>query len=300
MASSHESIFHAERCSSTNSEENDNELCPKTTISPIIRQIASINLVGNNENVRNQLLAPNIGSTPILYGHGTALTTNVEEKSSTTMSTKVSSVHPGSTFEVSLARTSIPKLLGHRNSFDLPLTVRLRSPRRRKSFSADDLVFIMRSYHEACAVIERTNRGSLQIHDIYAQPRTPIFPPIERPPTPSGMLLWTAVQSEPIQNAPQPQRRAVTRTQHRLQHFLGIRPSSIEFSSSIPVPIALQHSNQSNLIVAGGRTAPSPLLVRVASRFRPTGADTGRDRRKPVLSIMPALQILKVMRFQQL
>lgn len=275
LPSSHESIFHAERFSSTNSEDNDTELSPKTNLSPTIRLTTAINLMGNNENIRDHLLAPIIGSTPIFYGHGTALPTIVEQKSSATMSTKVSSVHPGSTSEVSLARTSIPNLLGHRNSFDLPSTATLRSPRRRKSFSADDLVFIKRSYHEACAVIERTNKGSFHIHDVYAEPRMPILPPIERPPTPPGMPSWTAAQNRPAQNALQVQHWAVAGTQNRLQRFLGIRPSPIELASRIPAPIALQHSSQSAQIIASGRTTSSPLPERVPPRFRPTRSGHG-------------------------
>ena len=277
IPSSHESIFHAERSSSTNSEGNDSELWPKTGLSPAITPITSINLVGNNEKIRDQLLAPPFGRTPILYGHGTALTTITEQKSSTTMNTKVSSVHPGSESEVSLARTSVHNLLRHRNSFHMPSTVTLRSPRRRKSFSADDLVFIKRSYHEACAVIERRTHESLQIHDVYAEPRMPILPPIERPPTPPGMPSWTAAQNGSIQNASQPQNWAVAGTQNRLQRFLGIRPSTIESSSRTPVPIALQYSNQNIQVIGGGRTASSPLPVRVAPRFRPirSGHGTG-------------------------
>jgi hypothetical protein len=187
IPSSHESIFHAERFSSTSSEDKGSGSWPKITLSPIITPIASVNIIGNNENIGNQLLAPTIGSTPILYGHGTALTTIVEQKSTTTTCTRVSSINPRSTPEISLAISSTQNLLGYRNSSDLPSTVTLLSPRRRKSFSADDLVFIKCSYHEACAMTERGTGDSFPIHDIYAEPRTPILPPIERPATSLGM-----------------------------------------------------------------------------------------------------------------
>jgi hypothetical protein len=111
------------------------------------------------------------------------------------MNTKISSADPRPTSELSLAVTSAPNLLGHRNNFDLPATVTLRPPRRCKSFSADDLVFIKRSYHEACTMIERTTGVSLQVYDIYAEPRTPVVPPIERPTTPPGMPSWTEAHS---------------------------------------------------------------------------------------------------------
>lgn len=277
ISSSHESIFHAERFSSTNSEDNDFGSRPEITPSHIITPIASITAVENNGNIRDQILPPIIGNTPILYGHGTTLTTIVEQKSSATMSTKVSAVNAGSSSEVSLARTSIPNLLGHRNSFDLPSRTTLRSPRRRKSFSADDLVFIKRSYHEACVMIERRTGDSLQIHDIYAEPRMPISPPIERPPTPPGMPSWTAAQNRPAQHAIQPRHFAMARSHNRLQRFLGIRPSTIGHPSRIPIPVGLQHSNHSTQVVGNGRSASSSLPIRVAPHFRPprSGHGTG-------------------------
>jgi hypothetical protein len=98
------------------------------------------------------------------------------------------------------------------------------------------------------------------------------------------MPSWTAAQNEPVQNATQPHRWAVAGTQNRLQRFLGIRSSPIELSSGMHIPIALQHSNQSNLVGAGGRTASSPLLARVAPRFRPTrnGYGTGQVETHPL------------------
>jgi hypothetical protein len=277
IPSSHESIFHAQRFSSTSREDNGSGSWPKITLNSIIIPLASINIVGNNENIRNQLLAPTISSTPILYGHRTALTTIVEQKSTTTMCTRVSSVNPRSASEISLAISSTQNLLGYRNSFDLPLTVTLRSPRRRRSFSADDLIFIKRSYHEACAMIERRTGDSFPIHDIYAEPCTPILPPIERPPTPPRMPSWTAAQNNPVQNTVQPHHWSVTGTQNRLQRFLGIQPSAIKFSSHIPVPVALQHSNQSNRVAEGGRSASSSIPTRIPPHFRPTksGHETG-------------------------
>jgi hypothetical protein len=276
IPSSHESIFHAERFSNTSSEDNGSGSWHKITLSPISTPIASINIIGNNENIRNQLLAPTIGSTPILYGYGTALTTIVEKKSTTTMS-RVSSVNPRSASEISLAISSTQNLLGYRNSSHLPSTVTLRSPRQRRSFSADDLVFIKRSYHEACAMIERGTGDSSPIHNIYAEPRTPILPPIERPATPPGMPSWTTAQNRPVQNTVQPHHWSVTGTQNRLQRFLGIQPSAIKFSSHIPVPVALQHSNQSNRVAEGGRSASSSIPTRIPPHFRPTksGHETG-------------------------
>jgi hypothetical protein len=304
IPSSHESIFHAERFPSTNSEDNDSGIWPKATLSLTIGPSTSTNLVGNNENIRDELLAPTIGRTPILYGHGTALTTIVEQKSTRTMSTKVSPIGPGSASEVSLARTSIPNLLGHRGNFDLPSAVTLRSPRRRKSFSADDLVLIKRSYHEACLVIERKIKGSMQIHDVYAEPHTPILPPIERPSTPPGMPSWTAAQNAPTQTLLPSPGWVARDTQNRLQRFLGIRPSLIELSSRIPVPLTLQHSNQSTQVLGGGRSPSSPIPARPAPRFRPTrsGHGTGpleshpfhhagrAEAKSDATSVMPRIQ----------
>jgi len=162
----------------------------------------------------------------------------------------------------------------------------------------DELVFVKRSYHEACALIERTNKGSYHVHDVYAEPRTPIPPPIEWPPIPPGRSSWTTTQYEPVENATQPQHWAVAGTQIRLQSFLSIRPSPIELSPGIPIPIALRHCNQSNLVGAGGRTASNPLPARVALRFRPARSGHGTGCWKPICSIMLAAQILTAMRFQ--
>lgn len=271
IPSSHESIFHAECLSTTNSEDNGSGQWPQVAISPTSQPATALPIVGNNENLREQLLSPIVGITPILYGHGTALTTIVEQKSTTTMNTRVSSAGPRSVSQLSLAVTSTPKLLDHHNSFELPITVTLHPPRRRKSFSADDVVFVKRSYHEACTMIERKTG----VRDIYAKPHTPVIPPIERPSTPPGMPSWTEAQNAPVQNVTQARGCAVRGTQNRLQRFLGIRPSPTEISSRIPIPAVLQNLIPRQQAFRGRRSASSPVPLRVAPVFRPTRSGHG-------------------------
>jgi hypothetical protein len=93
------------------------------------------------------------------------------------------------------------------------------------------------------------------------------------------MPSWIAAQNGATRNTVQSQHCSVAGSPNRLQRFLCLRPSvrssPIEFSSRIPVSIALQRANPSTQIVVGARSASSPLPTRVAPRFRPTRSGHG-------------------------
>jgi len=172
--------------------------------------------IENDENCRDiSGFRPSNSNQRFRYGNGTALETITEQKSNSTMR--------------SLARTksaeniqTIP-FLNHRDSFIIS-----KSPRKRRSFSMDDLDSIKQSYHDINTNMERSAHQSLQIHEIYAQPKSPILAPLKRPATPPGMPSWTAIQNNPrlrICNSPTP---------NRIQRFFGIQPSGITLSSRIP------------------------------------------------------------------
>ena len=250
--SSHDSIFEAYCFSIANSEESSHKLdsIPVSTLE-------QDNPGGKNEPSRidenhKQLIAPadtlSVPDVEFRYGWGTILDTITEQKSSNTMRT--------------LARTrsadDFPKVpfLNHCDSFEVT-----KSPRRKLSFSVDDLAMIQQNYHEACAMIERETRKPLPVHEIYAQPKDPIHPPVYRPPTPPGMPSWTAAQKLPrptrgSNNAPS--------TQNLLQRIFNLPSSRSSPASRIPT-----------------RTVSAPLPSRIAPRFRPPRSVYGAIDRHP-------------------
>jgi hypothetical protein len=250
--SPHESIFEAYFVSAANSEESNHkiELVSIAQHNPG----AENEPAGTAENSR-QLTGP-AGTLPIAdvefrYGRGTVLDTIAEQKSSNTMRT--------------LARAKsadgFPKIpfLNHCDSFEVA-----KSPRRKQSFSVDDLALIQRNYHEACAMIERETRKPLPVHEIYAQPKNPIHAPVYRPPTPPGMPSWTAAQNLPRQTGGSNNTPGV---QNRLQRFLNLPASGITFSSRVPT-----------------RTVSTPLPSQVAPRFRPPRSAYGPIDRHPFVT----------------
>jgi hypothetical protein len=267
--SPHDSIFEAYHFSAANSEESDYRI----GLVPISKQnapSATNESAGNDENNRQLTASTNtyaVDDIKFRYGHGTVLETITEQKSSNTMRT--------------LAQTKsadeLPKFpsLSHCDSFELA-----KSPRRKHSFSVDDLALINRNYHEACAMIERETRKPLPVHEIYAQPKTPIHPPVYRPLTPPGMPSWTAAQILPTRvrgsnNQPE--------NQNRLQRFLNLPASGITHSSRVPTP----DSSSRN------RTVSAPVTGRIAPRFRPPRSAYGPIDRHPFVNA-PVAKVVDV------
>lgn len=213
--SPHESIFEAFYFSATNSDESNNRI-ELITLYP--------HSAPNDENRGPGPQTPpapsSIDDVQFRYGHGTVLETIVEQKSSGTR-----------TVSRTKSLDSMPSFpfLNHRDSFMLA-----RSPRRKQSFSLDDLALINRYYHEACATIEKDacKPLPLEVTEIYAQPKKPLHPPPKRPSTPPGMPSWTAAQNVP----PRSRLSYTPATPNRFQRFFGMLPSGIAVSSRIPQP----------------------------------------------------------------
>jgi hypothetical protein len=250
--SPHDSIFEAYFVSAANSEESNHKI--------ELVSIAQHNPGAENEPAgtaeNNRQLTGPAGTLPIAdvefrYGRGTVLETITEQKSSNTMRT-LARAKSADGF------SKIP-FLNHCDSFEVA-----KSPRRKQSFSVDDLALIQRNYHEACAMIERETRKPLPVHEIYAQPKNPIHAPVYRPPTPPGMPSWTAAQNLPRQTGGSNNTPGV---QNRLQRFLNLPASGITFSSRVPT-----------------RTVSTPLPSRVAPRFRPPRSAYGPIDRHPFVT----------------
>jgi hypothetical protein len=266
LPSPHESIFEACYFSAANSEESSHKIelisLPKQE-SPG----ATNDSAGNDENSR-QLTTPanpySVDDIEFRYGRGTVLETITEQKSCNTMR--------------EIARTKsaddIPKFpfLSHRDNFVLAKT-----PRRKHSFSVDDLALIKQNYHEACAMIEREICKPLLVHEIYAQPKDPIHPPVYRPPTPPGMPSWTASQNLPPRVRDPDNQPAV---QNRFQRFLHLPASGIALSSRVP---------SANLT----RSVSAPLPARIAPRFRPPKSAYGPIDRHPFLNA-PVAKVVEI------
>lgn len=236
--SPHDSIYEAVYISATNSDSSSNRI-ELIDIPP--RRSAAKQVVPNDENKKTYeppIISP-IEQVEFRYGWGTPLETITEKRSYVTVRT--------------LGRTrsadDLPNapLLGHRDSFTLA-----QNPRRKASFSFDDLTLVQKSYHEACATIERQT-FKMPIDEVYAEPKSPVRAPPERPPTPEGMPSWTASQNipvRPIHNRP---------TQSVFQRFFGLSASDFTPSSRIPQP----GTN------ANDRSVSAPVRGRLAPRFRP-------------------------------
>jgi hypothetical protein len=136
-----------------------------------------------------------------------------------------------------------------------------KSPRRKLSFSVDDLAVISGSYHEAIAMIELKACKPVELHEIYAEPKSPVHEPPERPPTPPGMPSWTAHQNVPSRRSNRPEN--TPGTQNRLQRFFGL-PA---FSSRTTIPL-------------GSRSASSPATF-VAPRYRAPRSGYGNINQHP-------------------
>ncbi|KAE8441642.1 hypothetical protein EG329_004609 [Mollisiaceae sp. DMI_Dod_QoI] len=250
--SPHDSIYEAVYISATNSDSSGNRI-ELIDIPPRRSVTAPLKTVRNDENrkVSDIRPLPSIDEIEFRYGYGTPLETITEQKSYTTIRT---ASRPKSADDVPY----IP-FLGHRDSFRLA-----RSPRRKASFSLDDIVLVQKSYHEACATIEQ-QIFKLPISEVYAEPKTPVRAPPERPPTPDGMPSWTAAQNN------QPRVTPTAPVQNALQRFFGLAVSGITLSSHVRPPNT-DPQDRAASFPARGRTAP---------RFRPPRSTYGPIDRHP-------------------
>jgi hypothetical protein len=268
LPSPHESIFEAYYFSAANSEESSHKVelisLPKHETPG-----ATNDSVGNDGNGR-QLITPaspySVDDIEFRYGYGTVLETITEQKSCNTMRE----------FARTKSADDIPKFpfLSCRDSFMLGKT-----PRRKHSFSVDDLALIKQNYHEACAMIEREICKPLPVHEIYAQPKDPIHPPVHRPPTPPGMPSWTASQNLPPRVRGSNNQHAV---QNRFRRFLHLPASGIALSSRVP------SANPT-------RSVSAPLPARIAPRFRPPRSAYGPIDRHPFLNA-PVAKVVEIPR----
>lgn len=251
--SSDNSIFEAFLFSNSNSEDS---------ITACSRHAVSDGSVHNNENMRHASISTRsepIPTTEFLYGHGTVLDTITEQRSYGTIRTvaRTKSADDISTcHSISRARSaddiSTTPLLGHRDSFILAKDC----PRRKQSFSLDDIWSIKGSYHDACAMIDqaarrrdRATQRKISIHEVYAKPKEPLLAPPERPDTPPGCPSWTEAQR------PGPRQHLIPH-HTRLQRLLRMPSSGLTLS---PTPSRSFFT---------GRVVSAPGLTRLPPRFR--------------------------------
>lgn len=241
--SPHESIFEAFYFSGANSDESNNRI----ELISLLPNGAPV--WGNNENRGPSTPPPAanpLDDVQFRYGHGTILDAIPEQKSGKTNRT-VSRTK-------SLDNMAGFPFLTHRDSFVLS-----RTPRRKLSFSLDDMALVNRYYHDACTTIEKETCRTLPVivSEIYAQPKKPLHAPPDRPSTPPGMPSWTAAQNLP----PRGRTTHEAPRQSRFQRFFGFPGSGLTISSRIPTSTGqLQHRD---------RVASSPVRGRTAPRFRP-------------------------------
>ncbi len=253
IPSSHDSIYEAYYFSGTTSEDSGSRV-EMSNLSRTFSTASSRPSAGNDENFKKAIALSDplpsantldIGEIQFLYGHGTILQTITEQHSCGTIGT----------LERRRSADNLDNcmLLGYRDSHRLA-----KSPRRKLSFSLDDLALIKRSYHEACTTIAYEARKQLQIPEVYARPKTPVVDPPNRPSTPPGMPSWTASQnlfsSTQTRRAPQRQQTRQLGKQNRFQRFFNL-------------------SNTSYLMITGSSTSTEsstlPVRGRMAPRFRP-------------------------------
>jgi hypothetical protein len=264
--SPHESIFEAFYFSATNSDESNSRI-------ELITLHPHVGLNDENKGPSTPPVANLIDDIQFRYGHGTVLETIAEQKSSGTRTVSRTKSLDG--------MPSFP-FLNHRDSFVLS-----KSPRRKHSFSLDDLALINRYYHEACALIEKDACKAckplpLEVPEIYAQPKKPLHAPPERPLTPPGMPSWTAAQNV----LPRARVSSTPSRQTRFQRFFGLPPSGLTISSRMSSSPALEATRD--------RVASAPVRGRMAPRFRPPQSaygplDQHPFSRAPVALIAPRI-----------
>jgi hypothetical protein len=154
-----------------------------------------------------------------------------------------------------------------------------KSHQRKKSLSLDDLELIKDSYDQDGPISEHAKDIPLEIHEVYAQPKTPVQEPPYRPDTPPGMPSWTEHQLRPLQL------RLGRRTSFGFRQFFSIRSSRAGLTS------------QGQDLPSGRRSASAPVAPgapRIA-RFRPPRSTYGPIdqhpfNRAPTAVIDPFLQ----------
>lgn len=252
IPSSHGSIFAAEYVSPHASEDGRFKIEKWQAIGSSVRPSTSeeqpLPLLGVDEN--SDVGLP-VGNTPILYGHGTALTTIIEQKSSMATIRTISTPSPVRTLtrprsmsdlSSSSASASIlkqpPKASPIRGEFSISGMIH-----RLASFSDEDVGTIKLSWPEGYDPLANKPKGATKssvdggtseiqettFREIYAQPLSPIQPPIERPATPPGMPSWTAAQQQrrPRAVSSTPARTgSFQRATARVQRFFGYEPLS--------------------------------------------------------------------------
>lgn len=293
IPSSHGSIVVAEYLSPFNSEassyKTDNwdsiaqQISPPPEQPPVEPEV--------DENVPQRL---SLGTTPIIYGHGTPLTTIIEQKSSNpTMRDSSSStsatrslVRPRSASDLSTsttsgyARTPFPSNSPLRSKFSASGIIR-----RLESLSADDsLDSIKLSWPAGYIPTDGGPRSNSPIDQIYAQPLKPLQPPIQRPSTPPGMPSWTAAQQRPRPaQAPNQARRGwrLHEASSVLSRLFGNSDTSGQATGS---PQTENITNPAYGIrgpwdgVPAQRRSVTPPVLRGAPRFRPPRSGHGPAR----------------------
>lgn len=221
IPSSHPSIFAAEYYSPSGSDDGGYKTEQRQSISSMKRSSTAEERpapsLGNDENSDGELP---VGNTPIIYGHGTALSTIIEQKSSlATIRASVNTpspatlTRPRSTSDLSSSPASAsthkqpPKTSLMKTEFSISGMIH-----RFGSFSDEDVSKMKLSWPEGYD--PTTSKGSTRpkgvietslenenpemqndtFYEIYAQPLQPLQPPIDRPATPPGMPSWTAAQ----------------------------------------------------------------------------------------------------------
>lgn len=256
IPSPHDSIFEALYTPGHDEDETTDKFDTIPLNTPVA--LEDFILGENDENIRQDNVEhDSIEEAEFLYGRGTVLDTIAEQKSYGTLRTQ-------GTVETGLEMPNFP-FVRHRDSFAL---TQLPS-RRRQAFSHDDIDLLQESYHEACAMIERETQKPLVVHELYAQPMSPIHEPIGRPETPDGMPSWTASQSPAPPRANQPQAQPVSTTTHRLRRLLHITPK--------PKPTTIVN-----------RSVSDPIRGRQAPRFRPPRSVYGNIEQHPFLNVPKA------------
>ncbi|ELR08718.1 hypothetical protein VC83_07406 [Pseudogymnoascus destructans] len=252
IPSSHGSIFAAEYVSPHASEDGGFKIEKWQAIGSSVRPSTTEEqpppLLGVDEN--SDVGLP-VGNTPILYGHGTALTTIIEQKSSMATIRTISTpspvrtlTRPRSTSDLSSSSASAsilkqpPKASPIRGEFSISGMIH-----RLASFSDEDVGTIKLSWPEGYNPIANKPKWAAKssidcgtsemqeivFREIYAQPLSPIEPPIERPATPPGMPSWTAAQQQrrPRAVSSTPARTGgFQRATARVQLFFGYEPLS--------------------------------------------------------------------------
>lgn len=310
VPSSHDSIFVAEYLSPVNSEDNDYKTEPRQNFDssvqlPAMAELPSL-LPDNDENSSGPL---SIGSTPILYGHGTPLATIIEQKSSSaTMRTSTSTMSPTRTLirarsasDLSLSTASASTSTQPQITGASPLKAEFSISgmiRRLASFSADDLDSVKLSWPEGYDPNRATGAGKSsmdseipkmqdstmdEINEIYAQPLRPLQPPIERPSTPPGMPSWTAAQQRRPRVPPRNPTRGwgIHGASSLVHRFFGHQPS--DPSASVVSSRRASGSGPGygvrgpwDAIPAQRRSVSTPILTgRGAPRFRPPRSGHG-------------------------